>query len=54
MCWSKYEREQWQRERIEREREEERLRRILTMEPTAQEPEPEVESGDREAELVPS
>ena len=49
MCWSKYEREQWER-RLEEEREAERLR-MISSEPTVQEPaEPEVE--EREDELV--
>jgi len=52
MCWSKHEREQW--ERLEREREAERLRFISTTEPKAQELEPEVEIEKREAELVRS
>jgi hypothetical protein len=54
MCWSKHEREQWERERIEREHEAERLRRISSTEPTADEPEPELETVEREAELVGS
>ena len=48
MCWSKYEREQWERER--REAEAERLRFISTTEPKT-EPEPEVEADERETEL---
>ena len=54
VCWSKYEREQWERERAEREREAERLRRISSTEPKADEPEPELETEEREAELVRS
>jgi hypothetical protein len=54
MCWSKHEREQWEHERIEREREAERLRWISTTEPKAEEPGPEVEAEEREAELVRS
>ena len=37
MCWSKYEREQWERERREAELEAERLRFISTAEPRAEE-----------------
>ncbi|HEX3268377.1 MAG TPA: hypothetical protein VHQ98_10385 [Gaiellaceae bacterium] len=50
MCWSKHEREEWERRELEREAE--RLRFISTTEPKAEEPEPEVE--EREAELVRS
>ena len=53
MCWSKHEREQWERERAERAREEERLRWISTPE-QAEEPAPEAEVEEREAELVRS
>jgi hypothetical protein len=50
MCWSRSEREEW--ERIQREREAERLRTISS-EPTAEEPEaPEVEVEEREGELI--
>jgi hypothetical protein len=52
MCWSKYEREQWERERIEREAE--RLRWIPSSEPKADEPERELETDEREVELVRS
>jgi hypothetical protein len=52
MCWSKYEREQWERER--REAEAERLRFISTTEPKTEEPEPQVEADERETELVRS
>jgi hypothetical protein len=52
MCWSKHEREQL--ERLEREREAERLRFISTTEPKAEEPEPDVETKERGAELVRS
>jgi hypothetical protein len=52
MCWSKYEREQWERERFEREAE--RLRWIASTEPKADEPEPGLETEEREAELVRS
>ena len=45
MCWSKHEREQWERERIEREREAERLAWISSTGPKADEPEPELESA---------
>ena len=44
MCWSKYEREQWERER----REAERLAFISTAERRAEEPEPEAEIEERE------
>jgi hypothetical protein len=50
MCWSKHEREQWERELREAELESER-RRIATNEP-AEEPEPVAESEEREPELV--
>jgi hypothetical protein len=54
MCWSKHKREQWERERAERAREEERLRWTSTPEQTAEEPAPETEVEEREAELVRS
>ena len=54
MCWSKNEREQWERERFEREREAERLARISSTGPKADEPEPELETEEREGELVRS
>ena len=50
MCGSKYEREQWERERREAELEAERAR-FVTREP-AEEPEPVAESEEREPELV--
>jgi hypothetical protein len=52
MCWSKYEREQWERERREAELERERLR-YVAREPV-EEPAPEHEVEEREGELVPS
>ena len=52
MCWSKHEREQWERERREAELEVERLRFISTAEPRAEEPEAEIE--EPETELVRS
>ncbi len=52
MCWSKYEREQWERERREAEREAGRLRFVSTTEPRSDETEAEVD--EREAELVRS
>ena len=52
MCWSKNEREQWERERREAELEAERLR-FVSNEP-AQEPAPEIEVEEREPELVAS
>jgi hypothetical protein len=51
VCWSKYEREQWERERIAREAE--RLQRISSTEPEADEREPQLET-EREGELVRS
>ncbi|MGH3006069.1 MAG: hypothetical protein ACRDOS_09260 [Gaiellaceae bacterium] len=54
MCWSKHEREQWERDRIEREREAERLDWISSTRPKADEPEPELETEEREGELVRS
>jgi hypothetical protein len=54
VCWSKNEREQWERERFEREREAERLARISSTGPKADEPEPELETEEREGELVRS
>lgn len=54
MCWSKNEREQWERERFEREREAERLARISSTRPKANEPEPRLESEEREGELIRS
>jgi hypothetical protein len=50
MCWSKHEREQWERGRREAELEAERPRFVVS-EP-AGEPEPAAESEEREAELV--
>jgi hypothetical protein len=50
MCWSKYERDQWERERRETEFEAERPR-FVAHEP-AEEPEPTAGSEEREAELV--
>jgi hypothetical protein len=52
MCWSKYEREQWERERREAELEAERLRLIL--DEAAEEPAPEIVAEEREGELVTS
>ena len=51
MCWSKHEREQWERERREAELEAERTRLVSTTEP-AEEPAPVAESDEREEELV--
>jgi hypothetical protein len=53
MCWSKHEREQWERERHEAALEAERLR-FLSSEPREQDTEPEAEVEKREAELVRS
>jgi hypothetical protein len=50
MCWSKHEREQWERELREAELEAER-RRLAASEP-AEAPEPVAESEEREPELV--
>jgi hypothetical protein len=51
MCWSKYEREQWERERREAELEAERIRLVSVTEPAAKKPADE--SEEREPELVP-
>ena len=51
MCWSKYEREQWERERREAELEAERIH-LVSATHKAAEPEPEVEFDAREEELV--
>jgi hypothetical protein len=51
MCWSKHEREQWERERREAELEAERIRLVSKIEPK-HEAEPAAERDDREAELV--
>jgi hypothetical protein len=53
MCWSKYERELWERERREAELEAERLR-YVSNEPVAEEPSSEIDVEEREGELVPS
>ena len=47
MCWSKHERQQWERER----REAERIRLVSSTKPT-EEPEPAAENDEREPELV--
>ena len=49
MCWSKHEREEW--ERLQREREAERLRTISVTEPAGEEPvsvDEEIEEPERE------
>jgi hypothetical protein len=51
MCWSKDEREQWERERREAEREAERIR-LVSATRKAAETEPEVHLDEREQELV--
>jgi hypothetical protein len=51
MCWSKYEREQWERERREAELEAERIRLVSATDKAA-EPEPEIVFDEREEELV--
>ena len=53
MCWSKHEREQWERERREAELEAERIR-LVSRKPVAEEPAPEMDAEEREGELVPS
>jgi hypothetical protein len=51
MCWSKDEREEW--ERLQREREAERERTISAVEPEREEPEtPEEAIEEREGELI--
>jgi hypothetical protein len=51
MCWSKHERDEW--ERLQREREAERLRTISAIEPELEEPDtPEEEIEERESELI--
>jgi hypothetical protein len=49
MCWSKHEREEW--ERLQREREAERLRTISVTEPDVEEPD-SVEEETDERELI--
>jgi len=51
MCGSKYEREQWERERREAELEAERIR-LVSAPQKAAEPEPDVVFDEREEELV--
>ena len=51
MCWSKYEREQWERERREAELEAERIR-FVSAPHKAAEPERELKFDEREEELV--
>jgi len=51
MCGSKYEREQWERERREAELEAERIR-LVSATHKAAEPEPVVEFDEVEQELV--
>jgi hypothetical protein len=53
MCWSKHEREQWERERREAELEAERRTTLISATEPAEEPEPVAESDEREHELVP-
>jgi hypothetical protein len=50
MCWSKHEREEW--ERLQREREAGRLRTISASEPEAEEPDTPEEIEEREDELI--
>jgi hypothetical protein len=49
MCWSKHEREQWERERREAELEAERIRLVSATHKAAK---TEVEYDEREQELV--
>ena len=51
MCWTKHEREQWEREQREAELEAERIR-IVSATHKAAEPGPEVQVDEREEELV--
>jgi hypothetical protein len=51
MCWSKHEREQWERERREAELQAERIRLVSSTEP-AEEPAAVAEGDEREPELV--
>ena len=51
MCWSKHEREQWERERREAELKAEQIR-LVSATRKAAEPEPEVQFDEREEELV--
>jgi hypothetical protein len=51
MCGSKYEREQWERDRRAADLEAERIR-LVSSPHKAAEPEPEVEFDEREEELV--
>ena len=51
MCWSKHEREQWERERREAQLEAERIR-LVSATHEAVETEPEVEFDEHEEELV--
>jgi hypothetical protein len=53
MCWSKYEREQLERERREAELEAERIR-LASEPPKDPAPEPVIQWGEREKELVRS
>jgi hypothetical protein len=50
MCWSRHEREEW--ERLQREREAERLRMISAIEPEVEEPDTAEEIEEREGELI--
>ena len=52
MCWSKHEREQWERERREAELEAERRTTLISATEPAEELEPVVEGDEREPELV--
>jgi hypothetical protein len=51
MCWSKHEREQWERERREAELEAERIRLVSATRP-AEEQERVAQDDEREQELV--
>jgi hypothetical protein len=50
MCWSRYEREEW--ERFEREREALSLRTVSASEPEVEPDAPEEEVEEREGDLV--
>jgi hypothetical protein len=51
MCWSKHEREEW--ERLQLEGEAGRLRTISAIEPEVEPETPEEEIEEREGELIP-
>jgi hypothetical protein len=51
MCWSKHEREQWERERREAELEAEPIRRV-SREPVSEKPAPEIDADERRGRVV--